>query len=120
MLFYIVDLGVFAHIEGVDAVVLGGLRPLVVDAAAGDDDHVAVRADEEVVVDQVVQAGLRQQDRDMDGLVLGAGLDVDVDAGLVLFGDDVDVCGGLAGVQLAVLADVIGPLGGALQVSDLL
>ena len=49
----VLHLCVFAHPEAVDAVVLGIRLAAVVDAAAGDDDHVAVLADEEVVVDHL-------------------------------------------------------------------
>ena len=76
-----------------DAVVLGLLVASVVDAAASHDDHVAVGADVEVIVDQLVQAGLGDDDGNVDGLVLGAVFNINVDAGLfgVFLGDDLDV-----------------------------
>ena len=47
------------------------------------------------------------------------GLDIDVDARLVRLAHDVDVGVRGAGVELAVLADVVRALRGALQVRDL-
>ena len=108
MLFDIADPGVFLHIEGVDAVVLRVATAAVVDAAARDDGHVGAFADVEIVVHKVCQAGLADDDRDVHALIFGAGLDVDVDAGLIVLADDVDVGGGVAGLQLAVGADVVG------------
>ena len=118
---HIADLGVFAHVEGVHAVVLAGLAAGVVDAAAGHDVHIAVLADEEVVVYHLAQPGLADDDRDVDRLVPGARLDADVDARLARLGlgGDLNVGGAVPGVQRAVAADVVGPLGGLLQLRDL-
>ena len=102
------------------AVVLGGVAAIIMDAAAGDDVHVAVLADEKVVIHQIGQPALGEQDGDVDILPLGARLDPDVDAGLVLLGGDLNRLGAPPGVQPAVLADVVGPLGGLFQLGDLL
>ena len=112
------DLGVFADVEAVYAVVGGVLIAAVGDAAAGDDDHVAVVADEEVVVHDLLQPALGEDDGDVDALVLRAGLDADVDAGLVGLGGDLDIGGGVAPGGLAVGADVIGALGHLVQIGD--
>ena len=53
VLFGIGHLGVFAHVEGVDAVMLAVIAAAVVDATAGHDVHLSPFADEEVVVDPV-------------------------------------------------------------------
>ncbi len=102
----VLHVAVLAAVERVDAVVLGGRVALVVDAAAGHDGHVAVLADVERVVHHVLQAGLRDDDGDEHRLALGAGRDVDVDAGVVRLGGDLDVRGRVALHQLPVLADV--------------
>ena len=94
-----------------DAVVLAVLHAAVVDAAAGHDGHVAVVPHEEVVVHQVGQTALAEDHGDVDGLVLGARLDDDVDAVLVGLGYDVDVGGGVPAGLFAVGPDVIGPFG---------
>ena len=120
VLLVVADLGVFAHVEGVDAVVLGGVTAGVVDAAAGDDVHVAVLADVEVVVDRLGEAGLGEDHGNVDRLLLGAGSDVDVDAGLVGLGVDDDVGGADAAVRFAVLADIVGPHRKTVQIGDLL
>ena len=106
--------------KGVHAVVLAGIAAAVVDAAAGDDVHVAVLADIEIVVHQLREAGLGDDDGDVDRLMLGAGGDVDVDAGLVGLGVDHDVGGVVPAARAAVFADVIGPHGETVQVGDLL
>ena len=58
VLFHIAQLGVLGQPEGVDAVVLGVAAAAVVDAAPGNDGHVGALADVEIVVHQVLQAGL--------------------------------------------------------------
>ena len=103
MLFDIVDLRIFADVEGVDAVVLGVAVAAVVDAAARDDGHVRALADKEVVVDQIVEAGLAQDDRNVDVFGLG---------------DDLDVLGVLAELLLPVEADVDRAVGDGDHVGD--
>ena len=56
---------------------------------------------------------------DVHALVLGAGLNDDVDVVLVLFGDDIDVGGGVSGGLLAVGPDIVGPFGHFVQISYL-
>ena len=75
VLFDIVNLRVFADVEGVDAVVLGVAVAAVVDAAAGHDGHVRALADKEVVIDHVVEPGFAQYDRDMHVFAFGKGRD---------------------------------------------
>lgn len=91
----------------------------VVDAAAGDDGHVRALANVEIVVHQIGQAGLAQDDGDVYALVFGERADVNVDAGLVVLGHDVNVGGGVAARQLAIGADVVSAYGQAVQVGDL-
>ena len=106
VLFDIRDLRIFLHIERVDTVVLGVAVAAVVDAAAGNDGHLGAFADEEVVIDHVVEAGLCQHNRNMHILVLRVGLDFDVDAVLVGLRDDFDVIRIVAVRLLPVGADV--------------
>ena len=119
VLLHVLHLGVLPHVKGVHPVVLGGFVSGVVDAAAGHNHHVAVGPDVEVVVDQLVQPGLGDDDGNVDRLVLGPGLDVDVNAGLVRFGDDFNIGRVAAGFQLAVFSDVVGALWGPFQVRNL-
>ena len=119
VLFDVAHLGILADKEAVDAVMAGLLRAAVVDAAAGDDGHIAVLTDVKVIVDHVLEAGLGNDDRDVHALVFRAGGNVDVNAGLVFLRDDVDVRGRIAPGELAVGADVIGTLGDAVEVGDL-
>ena len=88
------------------------------DAAAGHDRHVRALADKEVVVDQIVEAGLAQDDRNVDVFALGEGRDADVDAVLVGLGDDLDVLGVLAELLLPVEADVDRAVGDGDHVGD--
>ena len=108
--------------EGVKAVVLAGFAAGVVDAAPGNDVHVAPLANEEVVVDHLRQAGLADNHGNVYRLADGVGGDADVNARLArfLFGGNLDVGRIAPGVQLSVAADVVGPLGGLFQVRNLL
>ena len=115
VLLHIAQPGVLCQVEGVDAVVLGVAAAAVVDAAPGNDGHVGSFADVEVVVHQVLEAGLAQNHRDVYALVLGERADKNVDARFVGLGHDVDVGGGVAGFQLAVGTDVVSAHGQAVQ-----
>ena len=57
--------------------------------------------------------------RDVDALLLGTGLDPDVDAGAVFLGSDVYVSRSIAAGELAVSTEVISANGHLVQVSDL-
>ena len=72
----------------------------------------------EVVVDQIVEAGLAQDDRNVDVFALGEGRDADVDAVLVGLGDNLDVLGVLAELLLPVEADVDRAVGDGDHVGD--
>ena len=65
------------------------------------------RQDQESVIYRLRQTALAQHHRDVDRLVFGPRLDDDVDAVLVLLGDDVDAGGSVSGRRLAVCPDVI-------------
>ena len=119
VLLHVAHAAVLAQVEAVDAVVLGGVVGVVVDAAAGDDGDVAVLAHVEGVVHDVLQARLRHDDGDVHRLALGAVRDADVDAGVVGLGGNVDVGRGMALDQLAVLAHVEGALRHAVHIGDL-
>ena len=92
---------------------------LVVDAAAGNDGHVAVVLDVERVVHDVLEARLRHDDGDVHRLALRAGLDTDVDAGVVRLRGDLDVRRRMALDELPVLADVERAFRHAVYVRDL-
>ena len=63
-----------------DAVVLGILLAVRMDAAARDDDDIRIFADVEIVVNQVIHIAVGDAGRDIDGFALGVRLDDDVDA----------------------------------------
>ena len=110
VLLNVLDAGVFADVERMHAVVLGGVRAAVVDAAAGDDRDVRALADVKIVVHRFAQARLRDDDRDM-AAVLAAGDKTDIDAGLIGFRGDGDVFGVDAPGAAGVLADIECALG---------
>ena len=120
MLFHIADFGALFEKEAVNAVVLGILAAAVVDAAAGDDDDVAVGADIEVVIDRFFDAALGQDHGDVHALVPGAGFDMNINAAAVRLGDDVDVGGGVPAGKLAVGAEIVGTGRHAVQVGNFL
>ena len=119
MLFHIGNAAVFADIEAVDAVVLGCLVAGVVDAASCHNLDVTVFANVERVVDNVLQAGLGHNNGNEHRFAFGARLDVDVDAGDVSLGGNLDKGGRVALNQLSVFADVEGALGHAVNICDL-
>ena len=105
--------------EGVNAVVLGFVVAGVVNAASRHDQHVRVLADVEIVVNEVGKSRFGHDDGDVDALALGACLDINVNAGLVRFGDDLNVFGALPHGGLAVEAQAEGALGDGLKAGDL-
>ncbi len=109
VLFHIAHLAVFPHKEGVDAVMLTVAGAAVVDAAAGNDGHVTVFADEEIVVHIVLQSAFADDNRNMYTFIHGAGLDDNVDAGFVRFGHNVNVRCGIPGSTCTVGTDVVCP-----------
>ena len=102
----VLDAAVLADVERMDAVVLAGCMAVVVDAATRDDLDVAIIADVERVVHDVLEARLRDDDRDEHRLALRAGLDFDVDTRIVGLGLDFDVGRAVTLDQFAVAADV--------------
>ena len=104
--------------ESVNAVMLCLVAADIVNAAAGNDQNIGVLADIEIVVNKIRHARFGQKYRDIDALVFGAGLDIDVDAGVVRFGHDFNVLGTAATGCLTVGTDIIGSLGNGLQVGD--
>ena len=69
VLLNVFDFGVLADMEAVNSVMTGFLTAAVGDAAAGDDSDVAVLSHIKVIVYQILDAGLGDDHRDMDGLV---------------------------------------------------
>ena len=107
VLFDIVNLRVFADVEGMDAVMLGVAVAAVVDAAPGHDGHVRTLADKEVVIDHVVEPGSAQYDRDMHvSLLVKAGAILMSMPSFVGLGRRSDMLGVLAERLLSVETDV--------------
>ena len=86
---------------------LGILVSAVVDSAPCDNHHVGAFADEEIVVDDLLQAAFRHHYRDVYTLIFGSGPDPDLQSADILFGCDLDVCGGAASRGLAVGPDIV-------------
>ena len=95
---------ILADVEGMNAVVRGILVSVIVNAAAGDDLDVAVFADIKVVVDQILDAALCENDRNVNLLADRAVLHADVDAGEILLGGNGDIGARALGVGTAVHA----------------
>ena len=107
MLFHIADVRILPDEEAVDAVMLAHFVAAVMNAAAGDDGHVAVVSDIEIIINHFREAALAEHHRNMHAFLLGAGLYDNVDALLVLLGHDVDVGRRVSGNALAVCTDVV-------------
>ena len=54
MFFYILDASIFLQVEGVDAIMLRGVAGFVVYSATGNDKHIGVVTNIEVVIHKVV------------------------------------------------------------------
>jgi hypothetical protein len=102
MLLNVFDFGVLADMEAVDAVMTGFLAAAVGDAATGDNRHVAVFSHIKVIVDQILDAGLCNDDRDMDRLIDGVVFDNDIDSGLIFLRHDIDVGSGISACKFSV------------------
>ena len=92
VLFRVAHVGVFANVEGVDAVVAALVAAGVVDAAARHDGDVAVVGYIKVVIHHVAHARLADDDGDVAGLSLGTLLEVDVDTGLAVGTGSMAIC----------------------------
>ena len=110
-----------AKAKSVDAVMLGEMGRIGVDAAAGHNGDMAVFADKKIVVDEVLEVALAEDDGDVDEVVFGVGFDANIDAGLGFFdGDFYGVGAGYADIGL-VEADAMGAaidVGGAVEGVD--
>ncbi len=119
VLFRVFYMGVLTYIEGVQTVMAAGLGAAVVDAAARHNVHIAVFTDVEVIIDQFLNTGLGDNDRNVALFTLGSVLDTDIDAGFaVRLAGDLDVFRGLPPVAAGVLSDVERPYGFAHQICD--
>ena len=85
------DFCVFAHIKGVDAIVLGVITAAVVDTTSGDNVDLRALSNIEIVVDLVMETAFRKHHGNMDAFVLGKGGNVNVDAVFIGFGFNPDV-----------------------------
>ena len=119
VLFHVFELGVLANVEAVNTVVRGFLVAGIVNTTACHDEHVGVLTDIKIVIYKILQSRLGQQHGNIHALVLGAGLDDDIDTGLVRLGHDINVGGGVSCGTLTVGTDVIRALGHDLQIHDL-
>ena len=106
VLFNIRDFGVFAHMEGVDAIVGGVAVAAVVNTAACHDLDIGAFADEKVVIYHIVAICFRHDHRNVDIFFLGKGFDIDIDAIFIQLGFDGDIFCISAEGFLAVGTDV--------------
>ena len=75
---------------------LRSVTAIIVNAAAGDDLHISALADIKVIIDQIMDAAVGQDDRDMHLLPGRARRDDDVNARLIALLTDLDIGGGVA------------------------
>ena len=107
VLFLIQHLRALLQEKAVYAVVARCLGAVAVNSAACDYRNVGALADEEIVVNQVVNVGMGNACGNVYRFPLSAGLDPDVDSGLVRFGLYRDVFRVLPASAHAVLADIV-------------
>ena len=118
MLFNILDLRVFADIEGMNAVMLAVAATAIMDAAARHDGYLRTLSDKEVVINHIMKAALGQNDRNMDGFVLCTRRNADIDAVLIRFGFDYDMLGITAKCLFTVGTDIDGAFAGSLHIRN--
>ena len=82
--------------KSMDAIMLRSVTAIIVNAAAGDDLHISALADIKVIIDQIMDAAVGQDDRDMHLLPGRARRDDDVNARLIALLTDLDIGGGVA------------------------
>ncbi|CDE04850.1 unknown [Anaerotruncus sp. CAG:390] len=76
-------------------------------AAARNYHDVTALSDVKIIVHHIVKSGLAEYHGNVHTLVDRAGLDINVDAGFVLFCLNVDVCGRVAPAELSVFAYIV-------------
>ena len=118
VLFYVADTGIFADVEGMDAIVLRTVVAAAVDAAAGDDDDVGSFSDIKIIVYDVLEASLAQDDGNMHGFVLRFRLNIHVDARTIFLRFDFDMSRRSTADALTVRADIICSFRNAMQISN--
>ena len=98
---------IFVQDKTVDTVVARVLLAVCMHAAARDNGYICTFAHIKIVVYKIVHRAVGHAGRDIHGLALGSGEDMDINAGLIRFGSNPDVFGGLPPGALPVLADVV-------------
>ena len=107
MFLNIVHAGVFADVEGMNAVVLCFAAAVVVDPAAGHNGDIAILTHIKIIVYSICEICLGHHDGNVAGLALGTGQDMDIDARVaVSAGIDFDVFSAGAGGTAAIFADI--------------
>ena len=120
MLFHIPDFRVLSYEKPVDTVVFRILGTAVVDAAARDDQHIAVITHVKIIVDRLFDSTLAQHYRNMNTFVFCARSDENIDAADVLLRHDIHVCRGVSLRHFAVGADIVRAFRHPVKVSDFL
>ena len=118
MLFHIFYFTVLSYKKPMHAVMLRILHAAVMDAAAGHDHHVAVFPNIKIIVHCFLDAAGAEHHRNMHALILRAGFNTDVNAAYILFGNDINVRGSIAGRHLAVGPDIIRAAGNGVQIRN--
>ena len=105
--------------EGVNPIVARFPIASVVNAATGHDGDIRPFADVKIVIHQILQTGLAEQNRDVHAFVFGAGLDININAGFIRLGDNVNVFRGAPTGTTTVGANVVRALRHFVQTGDL-
>ena len=121
VLFHVLNLGVFAHVKGVYAVVAGShiYAAAVVDTATSYDNDVSVFADMEIVVYHFLQTRFTDNYGDMHTFVFRVWFDIDINTRFaVRFGNDIDICRRVTTCKFAVATDIVRAFGYAVKIGD--
>ena len=107
MLLFIMNIGIFSNMEGVNAIVTAFIASAVVDSAACNNIHVCTVFHIKIIVNQVCHAGYAHYNRDENLLSLCLSINKNIDSRLVFFFPDFDVLTVAMTDGNAILAQIV-------------
>ena len=107
MLLHIADLRIFPDEKAMQSVMRTVSSATIMDTTSRHDRDIAVLSDIEIVVHHLFHATLRENNRNMNTLILRSRLDDNVDAGLVRLADDINICSGVTLAALSIHTDIV-------------
>ena len=98
---------------------LGCLRTAVVDAASRNNGNVAILAYVKIVINELAKSALRENNGNVQALILSSRLDIDINSGFVGLLHDLDVLRGILTLQATVYSQGVRALRNFVKPCDL-